>query len=141
MPQMQGVCLCVVRLITGFLGQPVVFGRSGAGSCEQVACNGCIDTDVHGSALHVFGEAFSSSGKSQGCARQDEPEDSHRCQQFFIVQGDARSLDGSYAAFGSVTSGMEVVDAICEQVSVADEASGQVASEDQPVISSIEVLD
>ena len=61
--------------------------------------------------------------------------------QFFIVQGDARSLDGSYAAFGSVTSGMEVVDAICEQVSVADDASGQVASEDQPVISSIEVLD
>lgn len=32
--------------------------------------------------------------------------------QFFIMHGDAPSLDGSYAAFGRVTSGMDVVDAI-----------------------------
>ena len=32
--------------------------------------------------------------------------------QFFIMHQDAKHLDGQYAAFGKVTSGMEVVDAI-----------------------------
>ena len=32
--------------------------------------------------------------------------------QFFICHDDARFLDGQYAAFGKVTDGMDVVDAI-----------------------------
>ena len=32
--------------------------------------------------------------------------------QFFIMHQDAPHLDGQYAAFGKVTKGMEVVDAI-----------------------------
>ena len=32
--------------------------------------------------------------------------------QFFIMHADAPYLDGQYAAFGHVTSGMEVVDEI-----------------------------
>ena len=32
--------------------------------------------------------------------------------QFFIMHQDAKHLDGQYAAFGKVTSGMDVVDAI-----------------------------
>ncbi len=32
--------------------------------------------------------------------------------QFFIMHGDAPHLDGAYAAFGRVTSGMDVVDKI-----------------------------
>lgn len=59
--------------------------------------------------------------------------------QFFIMQESAPSLDGQYAAFGTVTSGMEVVDAICEQVPVADEASGLVAADNQPVITRITI--
>ena len=61
--------------------------------------------------------------------------------QFFIMQETTPSLDGQYAAFGTVTSGMEVVDAICEGVPVADEQSGLVAADDQPKITTIEVLD
>ena len=34
--------------------------------------------------------------------------------QFFIMHQDAKHLDGQYAAFGKVTSGMEVVDAIAK---------------------------
>ena len=34
--------------------------------------------------------------------------------QFFIMHQDAPHLDGQYAAFGKVTSGMEVVDAIAQ---------------------------
>ena len=33
--------------------------------------------------------------------------------RFFIVQTDSTFLDGDYAAFGEVTSGMDVVDARC----------------------------
>ena len=61
--------------------------------------------------------------------------------QFFIMQEEADYLDGQYAAFGTVTSGIEVVDAICEGVSIADEASGLVTEQTQPVISSITLVD
>ncbi len=63
--------------------------------------------------------------------------------QFFIVQEDTyvSSLDGMYAAFGYVTSGMEIVDQICEQVPVADMVTGFVEKEFQPVITSITVVD
>jgi cyclophilin family peptidyl-prolyl cis-trans isomerase len=43
-------------------------------------------------------------------ARAQSP-DSASCQ-FFIMHGNARHLDGQYSAFGEVTSGMDVVDAI-----------------------------
>lgn len=36
--------------------------------------------------------------------------------QFFICDSDYPSWDGNYAAFGHVTSGMEVVDAICATI-------------------------
>ncbi|HIT13731.1 MAG TPA: peptidylprolyl isomerase [Candidatus Scatomonas merdigallinarum] len=60
--------------------------------------------------------------------------------QFFIMQEDTPSLDGQYAAFGHVTSGMEVVDAICEDA-VNGDANGVLPAEDQPVIESITITD
>ena len=56
--------------------------------------------------------------------------------QFFIVHEDATFLDGAYAAFGKVLSGMEVVDAICAGTPVEDN-NGTVLKENQPVIESI----
>ena len=35
--------------------------------------------------------------------------------QFFIMHADGAFLDGQYAAFGHVTSGIEVVDSIASQ--------------------------
>ena len=58
--------------------------------------------------------------------------------QFFIVHEDSPFLDGDYAGFGHVTSGMEVVDAICEKTRVED-GNGTVSPENQPVIESIVV--
>lgn len=60
--------------------------------------------------------------------------------QFFIVHEDSEFLDGNYAAFGHVTSGMEVVDKICEKVKVEDE-NGTVLKENQPKIKKIIVID
>lgn len=45
--------------------------------------------------------------------------------QFFIMHKDAPHLDGQYAAFGKVTDGMDVVDAI---------ATCQTACDDKPVV-------
>ncbi|MBR2682943.1 MAG: peptidylprolyl isomerase, partial [Atopobiaceae bacterium] len=57
--------------------------------------------------------------------------------QFFIVHKDSmNSLDGQYAAFGTVTEGMDVVDDLAENTPVQD-SNGTVAPEDQPVIESI----
>lgn len=50
--------------------------------------------------------------------------------QFFIMHADTPSLDGQYAAFGKVTSGMEYVDAIAE---AETESVAELGMEDVPV--------
>ena len=60
--------------------------------------------------------------------------------QFFIVHEDCTQLDGQYAAFGYVTDGMDIVDKICADTPVVDN-NGTVEKENQPVITSIKVVD
>ncbi|MDR2569540.1 MAG: peptidylprolyl isomerase [Oscillospiraceae bacterium] len=57
--------------------------------------------------------------------------------QFFICHGDSQFLDGSYAAFGMVTGGLDVVDKIAEIPN--DGPNGSVAPADKPVIKSITI--
>ena len=56
--------------------------------------------------------------------------------QFFIMHEDAPHLDGSYAAFGKVTSGVETVDEIAETPVGWDGQSPKVT----PVIESIKLI-
>ena len=58
--------------------------------------------------------------------------------QFFIMHKDYPSLDGQYAAFGRVTEGIEIVDAICESAEPVD-ANGTILPEQQPVIETITI--
>ena len=60
--------------------------------------------------------------------------------QFFIVHEDSEFLDGQYAAFGHVTSGMDVVDKICDKVEVEDN-NGTTLRKNQPIIKKISVID
>ena len=60
--------------------------------------------------------------------------------QFFIMQEDGDYLDGSYAAFGHVTEGMDVVDKIAENTPVTD-SNGTVLKENQPIIEKIVITD
>jgi peptidyl-prolyl cis-trans isomerase B (cyclophilin B) len=60
--------------------------------------------------------------------------------QFFIMHDVAPWLDGSYASFGCVTEGIEVVDAICQKTPVLD-SNGTVAKVNQPKIVSIRVTE
>ena len=63
----------------------------------------------------------------------------HRIIDGFMIQ-DSTYLDGQYAAFGHVTDGMDVVDAICADTPVQD-GNGTVAADDQPVIASVTIID
>ena len=60
--------------------------------------------------------------------------------QFFIVQQDSIDLDGEYAAFGYVTEGMDIVDSIAKNVMVEDD-NGTVMYENQPIITSIKIVE
>lgn len=60
--------------------------------------------------------------------------------QFFIMHKTSTHLDGQYAAFGHVTSGMDIVDDLAENTPVSDN-NGTVLKANQPVIESIKVID
>lgn len=60
--------------------------------------------------------------------------------QFFICHKDSPHLNGQYAAFGTVTKGIEVVDKIATQAKTVDN-NGTVLAADQPVIEKIEVIE
>ena len=92
------------RVITGFMiqgGCPDGTGMGGPGYCikGEFFFNGIQNSLKH--KRGVLSMARSSSPNSAG-------------SQFFIMHQDAKHLDGQYAAFGKVTSGMEVVDAIAK---------------------------
>lgn len=56
--------------------------------------------------------------------------------EFFIMQKDNFKLDGSFAGFGTVISGMDVVDRIFNEVKTENQI---IAQENQPVIKSITI--
>ncbi|MBQ8622437.1 MAG: peptidylprolyl isomerase [Oscillospiraceae bacterium] len=90
------------RVISGFMiqgGCPEGTGMGGPGYCikGEFFYNGFKNDLRH--KRGVLSMARSSSPNSAG-------------SQFFIMHQDAKHLDGQYAAFGKVTSGMDVVDAI-----------------------------
>ncbi len=59
--------------------------------------------------------------------------------QFYILQTDNRFLDGEFAVFGKVTSGLEIVDRIASTVPVTG-SDGHITVDNQPVISSAKVV-
>ena len=57
--------------------------------------------------------------------------------QFFIMHADSSGLDGDYAAFGRVTSGMDVVDKLSGTPNSG--SNGAVAEENKPVMKSVTI--
>ncbi|MDO5328517.1 MAG: peptidylprolyl isomerase [Coriobacteriia bacterium] len=58
--------------------------------------------------------------------------------QFFIMQKTNSSLDGQYACFGYVQSGIEIVDKICNEAKPSDN-NGTIPKANQPIIQSITI--
>jgi peptidyl-prolyl cis-trans isomerase B (cyclophilin B) len=119
------------RIISGFMIQGGDPEHNGTGGSENTIKGEFSSNGVENNLSHTRGTI--------SMARNSVSMDS-ASSQFFIMHQDYTGLDGDYAAFGHVTSGMEVVDAICEDAIVED-SNGTVAYENQPVIESIKIID
>ncbi len=118
------------RIIDGFMIQGGDPNGDGTGGSTQNIKGEFSKNGVENPISHVRGTISMARSSSYDSGSS----------QFFIMQKTTTSLDGQYAAFGSVTSGMEVVDAICANVQVED-SNGTVASQNQPKITKITVTD
>lgn len=118
------------RIMDGFMIQGGDPNGDGTGGADQTIKGEFSSNGVENEISHTRGTI--------SMARAQDPDSA--CSQFFIVQEDSDYLDGNYAAFGHVTSGMEIVDQICKDVPVEDD-NGTVKAENQPVIEKITITD
>ena len=116
------------RIIEGFMIQGGDPNGDGTGGSEQTIKGEFSKNNVENSLSHTRGAISMARSNDFNSASS----------QFFIVHEDSTYLDGSYAAFGYVTEGMEVVDAICADAEPID-GNGFIAPEKQPVILSITI--
>ena len=118
------------RIMDGFMMQGGDPNGNGTGGSDETipgefSANGC-DNPIS----HTRGTI--------SMARAQDPNSAS--SQFFICQADSTFLDGSYAAFGRVTDGMDVVDAICADAQPTDD-NGTIPPQAQPVINSVTIQD
>lgn len=118
------------RIISGFMIQGGDPNGDGTGGSEETIKGEFSENGVENDISHERGVISMARAQDMDSASS----------QFFIMHADANYLDGNYAAFGHVTEGMEVVDAICDSTPVTDN-NGTVAKENQPVIESITIID
>lgn len=116
------------RIMEGFMmqgGDPDGNGTGGS------------DTKIPGEfAANGWDNPLSHTRGAISMARSNDPDSAS--SQFFIVHQDSTFLDGQYAAFGYVTEGMDVVDAICADAKPTDD-NGTIPPDQQPVITSITI--
>ena len=84
-----------------------------------------------------FNNTLSNTRGAIGMAR-DVNKDSASCR-FYILQSDQTFLDGDFAVFGYVVTGMDVIDQIASSVPVIG-SDGYIAESNQPVITSVKVV-
>lgn len=118
------------RIIDGFMiqgGDPL---GTGMGGSDQKIKGEFSENGIENSISHVRGVISMARSDSYNSASS----------QFFIVHEDSAQLDGNYAAFGQVISGIEVVDKIATSIQVEDD-NGTVLAENQPIINNIKVVE
>lgn len=118
------------RIMDGFMIQGGDPNGDGTGGADETIKGEFSSNGVENEISHTRG--------TLSMARAQDPDSAS--SQFFIVHEDSTFLDGEYAAFGHVTSGIEIVDQICKDVPAEDD-NGTVKAENQPVIEKITVTD
>ena len=119
------------RIINGFMMQGGDPTGTGMGGLDETIKGEFAANNVKNTLSHTRGAI--------SMARKGNDYNSASCQ-FFIVHKDCPQLDGSYAVFGYVLEGMDVVDSVCENTPVQDR-NGSVLPEDQPIIESIRIVE
>ena len=118
------------RIISGFMIQGGDPDGNGTGGSDKNIKGEFRSNGVENSLSHKRGVI--------SMARSSDPDSAS--SQFFIMHQDADYLDGEYAAFGTVTTGIEIVDQICQDTQVEDD-NGTVLAKNQPKITKITVVD
>lgn len=118
------------RIIESFMAQGGDPNGNGTGGSDEKIVGEFSDNGHPNSISHVRGTISMARSQAYNSASS----------QFFIMQADTPSLDGQYAAFGHVTEGMDVVDAMCEAARPTDN-NGTIAAADQPRIASVKMDD
>lgn len=118
------------RIIDGFMIQGGDPKGDGSGGTDQNIKGEFSENGVKNDISHVRGTVSMARSNDYNSASS----------QFFIVQSDSTFLDGQYAGFGHVTSGMDIVDQICKDAQTED-SNGTVSWWNQPKITSIRILD
>lgn len=118
------------RIIDGFMIQGGDPNGNGTGGSDKNIVGEFEANGYANSIAHTKGVI--------SMARSQDPDSAS--SQFFIMVADAPHLDGQYAAFGHVTDGQDVVDKIAADAVPLDD-NGTIAPEDQPVITSIKIID
>ena len=118
------------RIIDGFMIQGGDPNKDGTGGSTETIKGEFKNNGVNNTISHkrgVISMARSSDANSAS-------------SQFFIMHKDNTNLDGSYAAFGHVISGMDVVDTIVKNTSTYGDDNGIVPVDKQPVIEYIKII-
>ena len=118
------------RIIKGFMIQGGDPKGNGTGGSDKTIRGEFSKNGVENNISHKRGVI--SMARSQ--------DNNSASSQFFIMHEDGDYLDGSYAAFGHVTEGMDVVDKIAENTPVTD-SNGTVLKVNQPIIEKIVITD
>lgn len=118
------------RIIDGFMIQGGDPEGTGMGGSSEKIKGEFLANGVKNTISHVRGTISMARSNAYNSASS----------QFFIVHQDSTSLDGQYAGFGKVTSGIEIVDKICKDTKVEDD-NGTVLKQNQPVIEKITMVD
>lgn len=119
------------RVIDGFMIQGGDPEGTGMGGSDETIKGEFSANGVENNLSHTRGAI--------SMARNSVSMDS-ASSQFFIVQSDSTFLDGQYACFGYVTSGMDIVDQICKDAQPTD-GNGTIPAAEQPVITAVRVID
>lgn len=118
------------RIIEGFMIQGGDPEGTGMGGSSENIKGEFFSNGVNNTISHVRGTISMARSNAYNSASS----------QFFIVHEDSTFLDKQYAGFGKVTSGIEIVDKICEDIQVEDD-NGTVLKQNQPIIEKIQMID
>ncbi len=118
------------RIMDGFMIQGGDPDGNGTGGAKDKIKGEFAKNGVTNPISHVKGVI--------SMARSNDPDSAS--SQFFITVADSTFLDGSYAAFGRVTEGMEVAEQIAKDAKPVDN-NGTIPPDQQPVIESIVITD
>lgn len=117
------------RIIDGFMIQGGDPNKNGTGGSNKTIKGEFKNNGVNNEISHTRGVISMARSSDNNSASS----------QFFIMHKDNTYLDGDYAAFGKVTSGIEIVDKIVNDVSKYGDGNGLIPEDKQPIIETISI--